>query len=128
MVARPSNPSSTDVREWAYDVAAPEPDQDWDLTLAFARHELDYLELASDPQCPRRKFFLRILYLIVGDAARNGFKSPSEPIIRGFLERAEKFRHPDIQLWRQRSLALLKDRGAVDYNLWCAGGYANSAT
>jgi hypothetical protein len=128
VIADAFNPSSTEVRQWALDPDAEEPGEDWDITLAKTRHELDYLELASDPKCPKRRFFLHVLYLIVGDAARYGFKSPTEPVIRGFLDRAATYRHPDIQLWRQRSLALLKNPGSVDYGLWCAGGYANAAT
>ena len=128
MIANAFNPSSTEVREWAYDASAVDPTEDFDLILAGVRHEKDYLDFASDPACPKRGYFVRILYLIVGDAVRSKYGTLPEPILRGFLERAAEYRDPAIQLWRQRSLELMRDPKTFEYDAWCAGGLAKAAT
>ena len=68
MVHDPWNPMPDEVREWAYDAEALAPCEDWDLALSWAQHERAYLELASDEACPKRRYFLAVLYLMVGDA------------------------------------------------------------
>ena len=128
MIADPWNPSATEVREWAYTVAAKEPCQDWQLALSWARHEKTYLELVADDDCPNRGYFLDVLYIIVGDAVRSGFRSVEEPILRGFLERASEYDHKDIAAWRTRTIELLKYPDTFSYGLWCGGGYARGAT
>ena len=128
MIAHPVNPSSTEIREWAYDAAAPEPDQDFHLVLARVRHEKEYLEFVSDPHCPKRWYFLDILYLIVGDAVRYEYKSLPEPILRGFLSLAERYPDKSVQLWRERSLDLMRNPKSFDFKAWCGGGYAKAAT
>jgi hypothetical protein len=128
MIANAYHPSSTEVRAWAYDASAREPVQDWDLHLSWIRHEQDYLELVSDPACPKRDYFLHVLYLIVGDAVRNRYKTVPEPILRGFLAAAEKYPDPRVQLWRARSLDLMRNPETFNYDDWCAGGLAKAAT
>ncbi|MCL2309994.1 MAG: hypothetical protein FWC42_09075 [Proteobacteria bacterium] len=128
MFANSWNPSSTEVRAWAYTAGAEAPCQDWDLACLWARHERDYIEFASDKNCPHRLFFLHVLYLIVGDAVRNGFRNIPEAVIRGFVELAATSTEPSVRLWRERSLRLLKRPSEFDYEAWCAGGFANEST
>ena len=123
--ADPWNPQPDEIRAWAYDPKAEEPEQDFDLALLWARHERAYLELASDDTCPARSYFLGILYLIVGDAARGGFAGGSEAIVRGFVERGSTYDHPDVRVWQQKSRALLADPSSFAYDDWCAGGFAS---
>lgn len=127
-VANGWNPSATEARAWAYARDLTEPCQDWDLSLSAARHEATYLEIVADNSCRKRKYFLAVLYLIVGDAVRSKFATIDEPIIRGFLDRSRQYDHPDITVWRERSLALLNDPSSFRYDLWCGGGYAKQAT
>lgn len=122
--ADPWNPQPEEIRAWAYDPNAEEPTQDFDLALSWSRHEKAYLDLASDPACPTRRYFLRVLYLIVGDAVRTGHRSVPEPVVRGFVERGGAYDHPDIRRWQERSRELMADPDRFDYQLWCAGGYA----
>ena len=122
--ANPWNPQPKEIRAWAYDPEAPWPVQDFHLALSWARHEKAYLDLASDEACPKRRFFLDVLYLIVGDAVRSEFAGMPEPVVRGFVERGEAYRHPDVRAWQARSRALMADPGLFNFEQWCAGGYA----
>jgi len=118
------NPSSTEVRVWAYDAMADEPCQDWDLALCWAGHERDYLNFAADSACPRRAFFLHIIYQMVGNAVRSQFRATPEPIVRGFIELAATSKNADLRVWRERSLRLLRHPSEFDYEFWCAYGHA----
>jgi hypothetical protein len=121
------NPTPEQLREWAASPDAEEPVQDWDLWLSHLPHEILYLELAADWNCPARQYFLELLYLIVGDAVRTGFRERSEGEVLDLLERSRAFKHPDLGAWRHRSRALLRNPETFDYAAWCAGGLARSA-
>jgi hypothetical protein len=120
----PWNPSPDEIRAWAYTPGAVEPCQDWDLALCWSLHEQALLETASDDACPGRRYMIAVLYLIVGDAVRNGFRSRPCTVIEGFLARADAFDHPEIRLWQRRSRELLANPAHLDYALWCGGGLA----
>lgn len=124
--ADPWNPQPEEIRAWAYEPDAVEPTQDFDLALSWSRHEKAYLDLASDPACPSRRYFLRVLYLVVGDAVRTGYRTVPEPVVRGFVEQGSRYEHPDIREWQARSRALMADPTRFDYERWCAGGYAGA--
>jgi hypothetical protein len=126
MFSDPWNPSSTEVCAWAYDAAAEEPCQDWDLALSWAGHERDYLSFVADQNCPKRFYFLSILYLMIGDAVRSGFRVASESSVRGFLKLAENHSNQAVRRWHQRSLRLLKHPNEFDYEAWCGGGIARN--
>ena len=121
----PWSPTVDEVREWAYDSNEPEPCQDWDLALSWAQHERAYLELASDEACPKRRFFLGVLYFMVGDAIRSEYRSRPRPIIEGLIDRGNDYRHRDIKRWQERSRQLLKQSDLFDYGDWCGGGLAS---
>jgi len=113
-----------EVREWAYDSDALEPCQDWDLALCWVQHERAYLELASAEACPKRRYFLGVLSLMVGDAVRSGFRNRPRPIIEGLIDRGNEYRHGDIKRWQARCRELLKHTELFDYDEWCGGGLA----
>lgn len=117
----PINPMRDEIREWAYMAGAMEPEQDWDLHLANLREFDLYVELASDDSCPAWDYFQRVLYLIVGDAVRTGFKTETEDSIRDLLKLTEKFPKYRFHLFRQRSFELLEHPESFDYDDWCAG-------
>jgi hypothetical protein len=124
MFADPWNPSSTEVRAWAYTADSPVPCQDWDLSLSWASHERDYLEFAADKDCPHSDFFLCVVYRMVGDAVRSRFIVASEPLVRGFIELASNHKSKRLRMWRERALYLLKNPEEFNYDAWCAGGLA----
>jgi hypothetical protein len=120
----PWKPTPDEIREWAYKRDAVEPCQDWDLALAWTRHEQALFECTADDHCPNRRFILGVLYLVVGNAVRSGFRTVARPIIEGFIARGDEFAHSDIRLWQQRSKELLQHPEMFDYQYWCAGGFA----
>jgi hypothetical protein len=124
MFSDPWNPSSAEVRAWAYTPGAIEPCQDWDLSLSWAGHERDYLKFAGDSACPNSDYFLRVLYLMVGDAVRNGYRTVPEPIVLGFVDLADGSPDQRIRLWRTRALRLLKHPEEFQYEAWCGGRLA----
>jgi hypothetical protein len=115
----PWNPTSSEVREWAFDPNAPEPTQE--LVLSRTQHEPVYLDLASGESCPRRRYFPSLLYFMVGDAVRSDFHSRPHPTIKGFINRGDDFDHPDIRLWQKGSRDLLARPDSFEYNQWCGG-------
>lgn len=121
----PWNPTPNEIRTWAYAPDAVEPCQDWDLALSWSLHEKVLLETASDEACPNRRYLLRVLYLIVGDAIRTDFHTRQRSIIEGLVARGDEYGHPDIRTWQQRSRELLASPALFNYDLWCGGGYAH---
>ncbi len=122
----PWNPSPDEIRAWAYDAEAIEPCEDFDLALQWNRHEKALFECASDANCPKQDFFLHLLYLIVGDAVRTGYRSTPRPIVEGFIRRGDEYQHSVIQVWQQRSHSLMKHPDRFDYESWCAGGFVRN--
>ena len=76
------------------------------------------LEIVADDACPNRGYFLHLLYFMVGDAVSSQLWPSNEAILRGFIERAAGYAHPDVVLWRQRALALLEAPESYDEALW----------
>ena len=123
----PINPTSDDLRLWAYTPDAEYPDemsQDWDLCIIdFERAPL-LLQFASDPVCPNRKFFLRCLYTLAGDCIRIPAGRASIPNLREVLQLVASDAPQDIQLWVQRTGHLLEHPEIYDYNRWGWGDFA----
>lgn len=123
-IAEPCNPTSSEVREWAYTPGATEPCEDWDLSLSWIGHEREYLEFASDKNCPSRVFFLHVLYLMIGDAVRVNYRNVPEAVVRGFVELAKNIEDDQVRVWHERSLHLMKHPNEFNYDAWCGGGLA----
>jgi len=120
------NPSPDEIRTWADDADAPEPCEDFDLALKWMHDEKVLLECASDCNCPKQDFFVRVLYLIVGDAVRTSFVSTSRSAVEGFVARGEDFHRPEIRAWQERSRELIQHPHHFDYESWCAGGFVRN--
>lgn len=118
----PCNPQRDELLAWAQDASAVDPVQDWDLLLAHSPFEDDYLQLASQADCPKRQTFLSVLYLIVGDAVRTGYQSRSLAEIEALLCKGEN--SPQLQTWIRRSRALIARPDTFHYDDWCLGGWA----
>ena len=124
-------PTADDVREWAFSTSDPwsdHPCEDWPLALAWSRHEIALLELASDDSCPSREFMVFVLYFAVGHAVHQDFKSVPKAVIEGFVRRGVESTHQDVQCWTQCCWNLLQDTDKFNYQHWCGGQYANIAT
>lgn len=125
LMRAPYNPSTEDLSEWAYDASAPEPVQDWDLVLEHCPYESLYMKLASSADCPKREYFLALLYLIVGDAVRSGYQTRSRDDLERLLsEAAMSFQSHWLRLWVKRARELIASPATFQYADWCAGALA----
>ena len=123
----PWNPTSAELMAWAYDRNSTWPEQDWDLAVTSDHNGQLLLQLALDTTCPKREFFLRCLYLFVGDAVRSGFVAHRRDAVVELLNSVPSGPTPEISRWLARSQDLIDaDRSAVDYTLWCDGGYSRA--
>jgi hypothetical protein len=125
-VQDPWNPTEAEVRDWAYRPGAVEPEQDWELALSGTGFEALYVDLAADPACPARDFFLRVLYLLVGDAARTRYRSLPAGTVEALLERGLTAGRPELALWAERSRELMRHPETFGYDAWCGGGLART--
>ena len=121
----PSDPSEDDLRTWAFTEGAREPIQDWDLLITNLPRARLFIQFASDPECPSALFFLRCLYLLVGDAVRTNGRTSNLQDILTFVNSNAYNWDPDIQAWIRRSLVLLKEPGRFRYEDWCGGRLAD---
>ena len=121
------NPTPAEVRAWAYEPFALSPTEDWHIAVTTDERSGLILRLACDLSCPSRNFFLGCLYLFVGDAVRSGFLVRRREAVVDLLAQVPSDSPPDVKRWVGRATALLAGPSdAVDYELWCAGGYARA--
>lgn len=121
----PWNPTLSEIRRWAYEYDVEEPCQAWDLSLMWRGYEELYIELAADENCPNNRFFLSILYRMVGDQVRRGTDNQTEFNLRDFVAKADSFDNKALKSWQTRSMDLLRHPEKFDYDQWCAGGFAS---
>ncbi len=119
----PWNPTTFEVREWAYTDNAVAPCEDWDLALNWAAYVPVYMDFVADPACPNCEYFLHILYFMVGYAVRNKFQSTPQPIVEGWLDTQQKFSCSELETWAERSRQVLEDPESFDYEYWCGYGH-----
>src|SRR3954451_21170744 len=110
-LSNPFRPSEDELRGWAYDPAAPEPVQDWDLVLSW-RIDRELLgccvECAADPDCPRADFFLTVLYEWVDAVARDDSFDFRRPMYDEWLDVANGTRDGRVKDWRYRARLLFQ--------------------
>ena len=118
----PYDPTSEELREWAFDSEEAVPEQDWDIILSTIPYEDLFLELASDLECPKSVFFLSILYLLVGDAVRTDYRTKTKAEVETLLAKAERaYPRNWIFRWVQRSRDPMRSPETFRYDDWCAG-------
>ncbi len=95
----------------------------WSLTL------LAWISSSSSSDRRRDRFFLRCLYLVVGDAVRTDFHTASRAGLEDALERAGDRARDDVALvkWVADSRTLIARPETFDYSAWCEGGLAREA-
>ncbi|MBK9264684.1 MAG: hypothetical protein IPM54_33490 [Polyangiaceae bacterium] len=118
-------PDEHELREWAHAPAAVEPQQDFDLLLATIPQR-SYVEFAGDVACPKAEYFLKILYLIVGDAVRTNYGCERRDTVDDLLQAGRTQGSARIIEWVARSERLMLHPEEFDYDLWCAGGFVRS--
>lgn len=97
--------------------------QDWDLVIWDVDDPEIFIELAVDPECPNRSYFLRCLYGRIGDEVRTRrFVDRTWSLV----ERSVTSADPTVSTWASRSLALRSDPELFAYDDWCDGGLSRS--
>jgi hypothetical protein len=117
------SPDDQELREWAYDPVAVEPQQDFDLLLATTPRR-SYVEFAGDVACPKAAYFLSVLYLIVGDAVRTDYSSECRDTVDDLLQAGRAQGSARVLTWVARSERLMLHPEEFEFDLWCAGGFA----
>lgn len=118
----PWNPTKDEIMEWAYDVGAEYPGQDWEIVaVAHLENAELLLNLASDENCPKRRWTLVNLYLVVGNEIRTKKYSDNIEYFKKILIKASKIENLNIQKWVKRSHDLINHPEKFDYRAWCLG-------
>jgi len=123
----PSNPSITEIEEWAYSNEN-WPDSEWPLFLAWKSEVKVFIELAMDHKCPKQDFFRFMLYYLVGYVYDYPQKPRSETIdeIELMISHGKGINHGEIRKWMKHSKGLLLGRLDYTYEDWEGGALANS--
>lgn len=117
----PWDPTDEEIREWAFEANALCP-EDWDLWITGIGKDELLLELAGDDACPKREFFLRCLYLLVGDAVRTERRQIDRALLDKLFALAEASQNAPLQKWVSRSRHLIEHPDEFNYEKWCHGG------
>lgn len=113
----PMNPTRTELKVWAFgDYSDPIPD----FQLFVTKDPYIVLDLAADPRCQKRDFFLESLYVWVGDQVRLGL--PDRELVMKILETAEELPDERIKKFINRSRELMLDPQTYDSDKWGIGG------
>lgn len=124
------NPTDAELEEWAYAVDLPYPpiEQDWDLIVTRISRGALLLKLASDATCPRQNFFLRCLYLLIGDSVRTKFNIFfPRSAIEDLLVVASESQDKAVLQWVERSRFLIAHPETFNYEDWCGGRLGREA-
>ncbi len=117
------NPTDEEIIEWAYHSDGMYQ-EDWDIIITSAEKGQMFLKLAADKDCPTRNFFLRCLYLLVGDTVRSKGIAHDLTIVSALLNEAQSIASPEVSRWVERSTKLMANPETFDYAAWCDGGLA----
>ncbi|WP_150050236.1 hypothetical protein [Methylomonas rhizoryzae] len=118
-----TNPTVEEIRSWAYS-NADWPHDEWDLFLSWTREVDLFIELAIDPNCPKKGFFRHMLYYIIGTTFNEPNKTDKLERIKDYAEKGAGIRHGDIKAWRIHISELLSDREKYSYDNWRGGLHA----
>ena len=117
MIKDPWNPKAEEIREWAYSDDR-WPEQDWDIGVCNGEHDPLLYKLASDLECPQRRFFLHTLYFMVGDAIHCGNIQRQKRLLK-WIESLEPSPHQNLNEWKKEAILILNGEMEFDYDYWC---------
>ncbi len=110
--ADPWNPTSEEIRGWAYRGAL-EPVQDWQIIIAELDHLPMLLDCLDDPACPSRPYLLSSLYCLAGHLDR------TDPRLLEGVARAERSEQRWLTVWAGRVRKIISDPASFDHSDWC---------
>jgi hypothetical protein len=118
----PWNPTPEELAAWAYTKRAFAPEQDFELALIHTTAFYDMLlAYAADVACPKQRFFLGCLYVLVGDGVRSSWDTFSRLAIERLIQVGIQSDHPDVQLWATRAQDLINNPSHYTYADWGLG-------
>jgi hypothetical protein len=115
-----TNPTVKEIRVWAYS-GEDWPSDEWGLFLSWTREVELFIELATDHKCPKKSFFLHMLYYLVGVTYSEPTKTDKLDRIKSYSEKAVGINHGDIRAWRSNVSELLNGRVKYSYDNWRGG-------
>ena len=118
-----TNPTVEEVKAWAYSDEN-WPHEEWDLFLCWTREVGLFIELATDHKCPKKNFFLHMLYYIIGTTYSEPNKTGKLERIKSYAEKGAFVKHGDIKAWRSHIVELLSGSSKYSYDNWRGGLYA----
>jgi hypothetical protein len=121
----PFNPTQKEIMEWAYEEDVLEPEQDFDIYITNSENSNLLFDLATDKNCPSKNYFVKCLYLFVGNHIRTKGKSSTVQEIESILNKGSNSTDNIIQEWIIRTRDILIHPENFSYDLWCDGGYVN---
>jgi hypothetical protein len=121
--------------------------QDRDLAVDRADLLPEVLRLAGSAGGAQRDFFLAVLYLVVGDAVRTGWRAVEAPLVEAPLVEAplveaplveaplvealladgERSEEPAMERWAECLRDLFAQLEWFDHAAWCEAGLARKA-
>lgn len=127
--AKSHNPTEAELRAWAAEAGAAEPEGDWDLVLAWGMEPgrlRVFVELAADPTLPNARYFLMALYTWVSYAARRPDFDSWRPQYDRWLDAAKGVRDPAVKRWRHRARRIFQGLDPFDAHAWGANFAADA--
>ena len=118
-----TNPTIEEIREWAYSEEE-WPHDEWDLFMSWTREVDLFIQLATDHKCPKRIFFLHMLYYIVGTTYGEPNKSDKLDRIAFYADKGRGIKHGDIRNWVKNTEELIKGFQKYSYDNWRGGIHA----
>lgn len=119
----PANPTKKELTKWAFGEYL-QPIQDFELVVVV-EDPLFILSLAEDNNCLQNKFFLKALYIFVGDAVRTNYNTIKLEKIEGLIKKAASSKSEIIKKFAERCAVLVKNPSSYNYEQWGWGLYAN---
>jgi len=123
-VENPLDPTEAEIRAWAYEADSLEPMQDWHLIIWGEVDPGLLVELAADPDCPKRSYFLWCLYGRIGDEVRT---SRLDDLTWATVDRSLTGGEAAVARWAARSTTLRDRPELFNYEDWCGGELARTA-
>jgi len=115
-----TNPSIQEIKEWAYSENE-WPHDEWDLFLSWTNNIDLFIELATDHKCPKRLFFLHMLYYTIGATYGEPNKSDKLDSIAFYVSKGQGINHGEIRKWVKNVKELLTGKQKYDYRNWRGG-------
>jgi hypothetical protein len=112
-------PTEDDIRSWAYGSAKRWPAADWDYYVLDQANDDLVFELANDPNCPNREFFVHALYYLVGSTF-NKKEPPADKLsrIERLIGKVGSSSMADVVNWKDKVGQLLRHEIPFDVEMW----------